>query len=139
MKASELAGNLGMSSRQLRRWTNAGLVPYACKTNGGHYYYRDSRELRRWVTERQPGRKKRKATAVLAYQRQYREPVRQPRRIQQSAVLSPFQKFLAGITLLNGKLARCHPLTANQRDEALREFEQILKRLGVQITPLLAR
>jgi hypothetical protein len=102
MKLSELAGHLGMSARQLRRWVAAGCVPcLGTPTKGGHFRFRETPQLRKWITEHQPGRAGRMAVAQRAYEQGYKKRTAPKRtRPNVASKVPPVQNLAVSFTAL---------------------------------------
>lgn len=75
LTVSKLATELCFSVAHTRRLAAAGVIPETLKTKGGHYRFRATPALKRWITRMQPERPYRQQVIEKAYDH-YRDPRR---------------------------------------------------------------
>ncbi len=99
--AMSIASGIGTTSRTLRRVTQSGLCPYASKTAGGHWRYKDCPELRRWITQHQAGTHAWIMLLARARAQKYKPKI-VPKRMgrQQASWLNPIEFFAKKVSVL---------------------------------------
>src|ERR1035441_1932806 len=86
IRAGEMARRLGVSRMHVGRLAKAGAIPNSRRTSGGHWYWFDTKPLRRWLNRMEFGRsfrESRLSTAyLLGYEKKKVAPRSRPQRLR---------------------------------------------------------